>query len=143
LKRYYNLEEGDDKGESSKAINEKDHVTTEEETDEENFDLPVFDPARGEGVLESSTDDEEEYVNSENKDLVEQQESDESDEQVPLGNETRRLAVINLDWDNVKASDLMKVFNSFISDGSIICSVKIYPSEFGKDRMEKVTILLL
>jgi hypothetical protein len=72
--------------------------------------------------------------------LVEQ-ESSESEEQVPLGDETHRLAVVNLDWDNVKASDLMKVFSGFVSDGSIILSVKIYPSEFGKERMEKVNFL--
>ncbi|RIA89423.1 hypothetical protein C1645_772397 [Glomus cerebriforme] len=141
LKRYYNLKEDEDlyKDESSKTINKKEHVTTEEETDEENFDSPMFDLARGEGILESSSDDEEEYIHTESKYLVEKQESSESDEQVPLGEETHRLAVVNLDWDNVKASDLMKAFNGFTPDGSIICSVKIYPSEFGKERMEKET----
>jgi len=125
------------KEESSESDEEHDQVTTEEKTDDENFDFPVFDPARGEGVLESSSDDEVEDVYSGNKDLVEQ----ESDEQVPLGDETHRFAVINLDWDNIKASDLMKVFNGFKSDGSIIRSVKIYPSEFGKKQIEKVTLL--
>ncbi|CAB4487007.1 unnamed protein product [Rhizophagus irregularis] len=142
LKRYYNLKEDDEflfKSESSKTINIEDQATTEEETDEENFDLSTLDFARGEGVLESSSDDEEEYVYSKNNNSVEQQGSSESDEQVPLGDETHRLAVVNLDWDNVKASDLMKVFSGFIPDGSIIFSVKIYPSEFGKERMEKET----
>ncbi|GBB90207.1 hypothetical protein RclHR1_01710007 [Rhizophagus clarus] len=140
LKRYYNLKDDELLCKSeSKTINIEDHATTEEETDEANFDLLTFDFARGEGVLESSSDDEEEYVYTKNKDLVEQQESSESDEQVPLGDETHRLAVVNLDWDNVKASDLMKVFSGFIPDGSIIFSIKIYPSEFGKERMEKET----
>ncbi|CAG8569444.1 36143_t:CDS:10, partial [Racocetra persica] len=62
---------------------------------------------------------------------------EQSDEQIPIGEETHRFAVVNLDWDNVKASDLMKLFNGFKKDGSVIHSVKIYPSEFGKERLAK------
>ncbi|CAG8807863.1 20829_t:CDS:2, partial [Dentiscutata erythropus] len=61
-------------------------------------------------------------------------------EGIPIGEETHRFAVVNLDWDNVKASDLMKIFNGFKKNGSIIHSVKIYPSEFGKERLVKETL---
>ncbi|CAG8709883.1 11880_t:CDS:2, partial [Funneliformis mosseae] len=134
LQRYYKLRDDEfkSKSESSESDEEQNHATTEEETDIENNDLPAFDHARGEGAYESSDNE------VENEELIEQ-ESDEYHEEVPLGDETHRLAVVNLDWDNVKASDLMKVFNGFKSDGSIIRSIKIYPSEFGKERIEKET----
>ncbi|KZO98385.1 hypothetical protein CALVIDRAFT_535471 [Calocera viscosa TUFC12733] len=62
------------------------------------------------------------------------------------GEETYRLAVVNLDWDNVQASDLYKVFasvgNAQTSEAnataeSKILSVRVYPSEFGKDRLRQ------
>ncbi|KAJ3479605.1 hypothetical protein NLI96_g8934 [Meripilus lineatus] len=65
---------------------------------------------------------------------------------------TRRIAVVNLDWDHVRATHLYKIFSSLLSSsatekskkttvanvarGSII-SVRVYPSEFGKARMAR------
>lgn len=75
-----------------------------------------------------------------------------------LENTTKRIAVVNLDWDNVRAIDLYKVFDSVLSssasslvDGTAlgsrksktkiakgsVANVKIYPSDFGKKRMER------
>ncbi|KAG9047783.1 pre-rRNA-processing protein esf1 [Tulasnella sp. UAMH 9824] len=80
------------------------------------------------------------------------------------GQETRRIAVVNLDWDHVKAAHLFKVFNScatMMEDAveeeaatgntkrrkkktalpagrsNRILRVTVYPSEFGKERMAK------
>ncbi|WVQ99281.1 hypothetical protein IAU59_006413 [Kwoniella sp. CBS 9459] len=68
---------------------------------------------------------------------------------------TKRIAAVNLDWDNLRAADLYAVFNSFLSLASTkalaegsksasgasalgkLLNVKIYPSEFGKERMAK------
>lgn len=76
---------------------------------------------------------------------------------------TRRVAIVNLDWDNVRAVDLFKVFDSVLSPSASalgglggsaagvagsrksktrigrgrVESVKIYPSEFGKERMAR------
>ncbi|KAL8689734.1 MAG: hypothetical protein Q9218_004665, partial [Villophora microphyllina] len=55
---------------------------------------------------------------------------------VPLGEVTSRLAVVNLDWDNIRAADLMAVFQSFVSAGQIK-KISVYPSEFGKERIER------
>lgn len=52
-------------------------------------------------------------------------------------NITRRLAVCNMDWDRLRADDFLVVFNSFKPQHGVIDSIKIYPSEFGLDRMEK------
>jgi hypothetical protein len=56
---------------------------------------------------------------------------------VPTGEVSSRLAVVNLDWDNIRAQDLMAVFSSFISDTGKLTHVAIYPSEFGKERLAR------
>lgn len=65
---------------------------------------------------------------------------------------TRRLAVVNLDWDNVKAAHLFKMVSSLVtpalsstsdkkSSKSLVrgqvLNVRIYPSDFGRERMAK------
>lgn len=86
---------------------------------------------------------------------------------VPLGEETRRLAIVNMDWDHVRSLDLYKVFSSLVSpvatrlpgtsvaqtdDGNArrhqasvqvkgtVESVRVYVSEFGKERMKREDI---
>lgn len=81
------------------------------------------------------------------------------EDNVPMmENTTKRIAVVNLDWDNVRAIDLYKVFDSVLSSSASslvegtalgsrkskskiakgsVESVKIYPSDFGKKRMER------
>ncbi|KAI0801175.1 hypothetical protein C8Q74DRAFT_1364815 [Fomes fomentarius] len=73
---------------------------------------------------------------------------------------TRRIAVVNLDWDHVRASHLYKIFSSLVSPSGAsvasgskdagtsegastfvvrgrVLSVKVYPSAFGKQRMAR------
>ncbi|KAG6017821.1 hypothetical protein E4U41_004127 [Claviceps citrina] len=59
--------------------------------------------------------------------------------EVETGEVTNRIAVVNLDWDHVKSTDLMALFASFLPDGSgeRIVKISIYPSEFGKERMQQ------
>ena len=94
-----------------------------------------YDPARDGGFSTSSSDGSEE--------------SDEDDAQlegteiklpheaeVPTGEASSRLAVVNLDWDNVKSVDLLAVASSFAPSSGRILNVAIYPSEFGQQQME-------
>jgi len=91
-------------------------------------------------------------------------EGEEEKQDIGVANRTRRLAVVNLDWEYVRASHLYKIFSCLVSpnaphvpvttsqDGEranpkkgksgaspiargTVVSVRIYPSEFGKARM--------
>ena len=74
----------------------------------------------------------------------EEEEDGESEEEAPTTNPTTRIAAVNLDWDNLRATDLFAVFNSFLkaeqgnsSRLGRLENVRIYPSEFGKERMAR------
>lgn len=75
-----------------------------------------------------------------------------AEEQRTTTKPTARLAVVNLDWDYVKASHLYKVFSSLVSaapggredvkrsGGAVVVrgkllNIRVYPSDFGKQRM--------
>ncbi|KAA1471548.1 hypothetical protein DENSPDRAFT_837564 [Dentipellis sp. KUC8613] len=72
---------------------------------------------------------------------------EEEEEEKPDVPPTRRLAVVNLDWDHVRAVHLYKIFSSVVSPSASsksapavrgkVLSVRVYPSQFGKERMEK------
>ncbi|EPQ32267.1 uncharacterized protein PFL1_00464 [Pseudozyma flocculosa PF-1] len=75
-------------------------------------------------------------------------------DKVPRGDDTHRLAIVNMDWDHVRSKDLYKVFSSLVSMNPVeakrrvgthgpavntvrgsVLSVRVYPSDFGKERM--------
>lgn len=60
-----------------------------------------------------------------------------SQSDIPTGEKTNRFAIVNLDWDHIKAKDLFIVFDGFKPLGGSIISVKIYLSEYGKEKLEK------
>jgi hypothetical protein len=143
------------------------------------------DYARGEGLIESSEEEEEVKESDEEEDIVigedaskpvavleEEAEIDLDESQFAAldalaeanletggvtggttDKATTRLAVVNLDWDHVKAGHLFKIFSSQLSislnssnssskqrngtgptNGRLL-HVRVYPSEFGKKRM--------
>lgn len=86
----------------------------------------------------SSDEDDSEDLQDENFKFPDEQGEDE--EGVPMGEPSSRLAVVNLDWDNIRAVDLMAVFSSFTPGNGSISNISIYPSEFGKERMAREEI---
>ncbi|ODV89334.1 hypothetical protein CANCADRAFT_148501 [Tortispora caseinolytica NRRL Y-17796] len=127
-KERSNLYEFEDDEDKEKAESEGD--------DEEEDEKEVYDPARGLGVIGSSSESSSE--DSEDESDLELEEDIAIEEgPVLMGDESKRFALVNLDWDNITAQDLMVVLSSFADSKDAIVSVTIYPSEFGKQQMSK------
>ena len=62
-------------------------------------------------------------------------------EPIPLGDETSRLAVVDLDWSRLRAVDIMAVLRSFLPKAGRITRVTVYPSDFGMQRMKEEAVL--
>ncbi|KAI8066380.1 hypothetical protein BC940DRAFT_320076 [Gongronella butleri] len=152
LKRFYDMDEDeeadvDDNGLSLEAMekaimedegNLADEVSSSDEEDDDMRPLALgdkgYDPMRGKGLVDSSDEE-----SSDDEEAEDEEEQDERDKipQIAVGDETRRLAVVNLDWDKIKSTDLYRVLTEFKPKTGIIESVTVYPSEFGKERMER------
>jgi hypothetical protein len=82
--------------------------------------------------------------------------SNEEDQGEPI-DPTKRFAIVNMDWDNMRAIDLYTVFSSILAFAQSsstkrkdmgsdnpptgrLLTVRVYPSEFGKERMAKEEI---
>ncbi|KAI9281208.1 hypothetical protein BC943DRAFT_282559 [Umbelopsis sp. AD052] len=149
MKRFYRLDDDEEGGssddeEQAGSSDEEEYKTVEQlekelEEDEGNLDdeedsedeedqeeFKFVDRMRGEGVSSSESEDEDD-----------EEEEEEEEEEIPTGDESCRLALVNLDWDKVKSVDILKVLNGFKPSGTVIKSVTVYPSEFGKERMAK------
>lgn len=147
LERFYQLDDEDKDGdEDDEEGDEKGsvEVARDEDVQKELKRLDSsFDPARDGGFSDSSSEeesssDEEDEEDEDAKDLAEELDfPDKQQGNVPMGEVSKRIAVVNLDWDNIRAKDLMAVFSSFVPSGGRVLKVSVFPSEFGKERMEK------
>ncbi|KAH8728620.1 hypothetical protein GQ44DRAFT_724080 [Phaeosphaeriaceae sp. PMI808] len=93
-----------------------------------------FDPIR-DGGLESSSD--ESSSDEDDQEIEDETELAGDDNTVPTGDISARLAAVNMDWDNMRAIDIMGVANSFVPADGRILNVVIYPSEFGMERLQR------
>ncbi|KAK8161082.1 hypothetical protein BKA80DRAFT_344189 [Phyllosticta citrichinensis] len=149
LERIYRVEddEEDEDEDSDKeekaAADESEDADDDDEVQRELARIErKYDPARDGGFSSSSEDDSDDEDDDED-------EADVSDEAVEFPNNgndpqvdemeeaTARIAVVNLDWDNIRATDLMAVASSFVPAQGRILKVAVYPSEFGRERMER------
>ncbi|KAL7948588.1 hypothetical protein V8C42DRAFT_314895 [Trichoderma barbatum] len=102
-----------------------------------------FDPAREGGFSSSEDSDSDEESDEEELDLATGGDMQRLErEEIQTGEVTNRIAIVNLDWDHVKSTDLMALFTSFIptNDSGKVLNVSVYPSEFGKERMQQEEI---
>ncbi|PWY79502.1 pre-rRNA-processing protein ESF1 [Aspergillus sclerotioniger CBS 115572] len=140
LERFYQLDDDAKEGEENDL--EDASVADDEEVLRELKMAESYDPARDGGFDESSSEEESSSDEEEDEEEFEGfgEELEYPDKQrtdVPTGEVTDRIAVVNLDWDNIRAEDLMAVFSSFAPTGGRVLKVAVYPSEFGKERMER------
>lgn len=137
LERYYRIEDEDKKS----AYDEGDEDEDEDEDLDEDVEQELERINAGDEDLTSSSD----YSSPDDNEVDEVGEDEifglldenEGGDGMPKGEVSSRLAVVNLDWDNIRAADLMAVFSRFVPDGGRISNVSIYPSEFGKERMDR------
>lgn len=129
LARYYRIKDEERFGSAS------------ESDEEEEVAVALAQVNGDDDVLEISSD--ESSLSSEDDEDTEEEvfgfpaEQGGEGEGVPMGEPSSRLAVVNLDWDNIRAADLLAVFSSFTPGNGRILKVAIYPSEFGKERMDR------
>ena len=158
LKRFYRLEESEE-GLDDEAHASHVHASTSKSLDGSRRGVFAnerkYDPARDGGFTSSedgSSAEEDEDEGDEEEDKAEgvaavddgaREHPDihvEEATEVPMGEVSPRIAVVNLDWDNVRAADLMAVFSSFCPSSGRVERVTIYPSEFGKERLAREDI---
>ena len=87
---------------------------------------------------ESDTSEEfQEFLENMKKENMEENPEEENEENIPMGPETSRIAIQNLDWTNIHALDLYVMLNSFCKGNQKVLKVEIYPSEYGLKEMAK------
>ena len=154
LKKFYRLDDEHSGGEEGEHDEEQSEVSSIDNDDEVQRELRRVegrprDPARQGGYSESSSSSESESSDDEDEDAQfgdvddsagELEFPDKQQADVPMGEVTDRIAVVNLDWENIRAEDLMAVFSSFLPTGGRVRHASVYPSEFGRERMEREEI---
>lgn len=161
LKRYYELsseaESSDSDAEPSPDTNVGKFVRLPKQTEVPTVDVEpreqgsksdkinkrlknlAVDYARGESTLcsDSSSDDESQSEDDSEEEGIEHPWGELDQDAEHTVDVTCRLAVCNMDWDRMRAVDLMVLLNSFLPTDGLIVSVTIYPSEFGVQRMKE------
>ncbi|CCH58446.1 hypothetical protein TBLA_0A06540 [Henningerozyma blattae CBS 6284] len=151
--KYYTKDEDEENKDEEQDKSDQEEESEEEDVDEKADDdedvlaeLARLDRARGDVPSDyvSSSDD---YSSSESESSGESEvdSDEESDAEIEsakpeTGDPSKTVAVVNLDWDHVKSTDLMITFSGFIPKGGKINKIAIYPSEFGKERMQREEI---
>ncbi|CAN6205595.1 unnamed protein product [Urochloa humidicola] len=134
LNYYLNQEEEEDKEGKEKAKDKKAKLVEQDEEEQEE------DEEQDEEESSSSEDDEDEDVDDDDEYSVGSDIAHylmgRHDGTPMIDKETHRLAVVNMDWDHIKAVDLYMVMTSCLPKGGRVLSVSVYPSEFGLKCME-------
>ncbi|KAF4453365.1 hypothetical protein F53441_3961 [Fusarium austroafricanum] len=148
LQRLYQ-EEDEDKEEEEERGEEEDIEVDDDEVVQRELRKAheKYDPARDGGFSSSEDDSDSEEEDSESDEEEggaqvdtegDMQRFQDEQNEVEAGEVTNRIAIVNLDWDHVKSTDLMALFSSFLPEtGGKIDKISVYPSEFGKERMQQ------
>lgn len=156
LKNLYRTEEeeAEEEKKSEKESEDEDEEEKKGESDEDEEEAEVeddaevekelkaaesYDPARHGGFSSSESEDDESEEEEEEEVMgASMQRFAEQQADVEEGDVTKRIAVVNMDWDHIKSHDLFALFSSFLTrDDGTLDMVSVYPSEFGKERMQR------
>ena len=151
------------KGSSKKAKSQSQKEQADDDVDDEDTPVQSKDDelrarmekldrmARGEDSSGSDSSDSDDSDADSEADDVEEEEEEQED--IPMGQVAKRVAVMNCDWDWVKAVDLLVLFQvstvgtalkaksltlgqSFVpASAGFIKSIAVYPSQFGLEKM--------
>lgn len=143
LKKYYDLSSDDDDVEAEQKREEEEIAKDDDSKDlsknallqcDEALPLTLKDKlknlsvdyARGQADLWSDDSSDDESSENEDDELFIEHVWGEMDAEAPTTSEsTKRLAACNMDWDRIRASDIMVLCNSFLPTGGAILSVTV------------------
>ncbi|MCJ1465929.1 pre-rRNA-processing protein esf1 [Pseudocyphellaria aurata] len=130
LQRYYRIEDEEDPGHDGEVDDDEEVESELKRANDRNAEDST-------SSSEESSSDEDDLSEAEEDEIFGFPDEQDGEEGIPMGEPSARLAVVNLDWDNIRATDLMAVFSSFTPANGRILKVSIYPSAFGRERMER------
>ncbi|KAH8887595.1 hypothetical protein GQ53DRAFT_796171 [Thozetella sp. PMI_491] len=137
LQSLYQAEDEDEEEEEddNRKADDDDAVRRELRAAKKNYD-----PARHGGYSssdDSSDEDEDEDAEEETAAAAGLERFQDDQVDAETGDVTSRFAVVNLDWDHVSSIDLLSLLRSFLPPVGRVEKVTVYPSSFGKERMER------
>lgn len=109
----------------SKREEEEEESEEEEENDENVNDSDSDDSSSEDEMIEMDETAMTEFNEEENEEV----------DEVEEGNETSRLAAMNMDWTMVKSVDILAMLTSFVPKSGAILKVSVYPSEYGVQKL--------
>lgn len=136
LKKYYDQsseesseeEEQEQIGDDGNAIIEVEGGHKIPETLKERLKNLEVDYIRGEGVLQSDSSDEDSSSDEDGELVIEHVWGELDHDAEKTDESTRRIACMHMDWDRIRAVDILMMCSSFIPTGSgAILSVKVKP----------------
>ncbi|XP_024085180.1 ESF1 homolog [Cimex lectularius] len=116
---------------------DEEHKSRMNDTVKERLQDMTVDYARGIGMLQSESSSDEPSSDESESEFIEHAWGELDKDAEQTDEVTKRLAACHMDWDRIKAKDIMILFHSFLPADGVIESVTIYPSEFGLARMKE------
>ncbi|OMJ21184.1 Pre-rRNA-processing protein esf1 [Smittium culicis] len=98
----------------------------------------IIDRARGEAISDESSESDSDDSLSEQDELNVADIYD-SSKAATTEVHSNRLAIVNMDWENIRAVDLLAAFTAYKPSIGSIINIKIYMSDFGKERISQET----
>ena len=141
MEEYYIKKENQKtiKKEKEKSEKDKKQKIKEKQNEEEENEEQIDEENEEEGEEEESDTSEEfkQFLQNMNEQNMEDFKDEQNEENIPMGEETSRIAIQNIDWSNIHALDLFVLLNSFCKGNQKVLKVEIYPSEYGMKEMAK------